>query len=176
MRKHNEGQSYGLKKPIYVAAIIYLTTWFFFVSKKMDFILFPYNDMFSGHSISSDTFCHYGLKQNGKLVNITDKPYWKKDLLEQSIKNYAFFLKHQNAQYSDVFFNSRKEKYPFLNPIYNQLKTQNFRFEDWAVWYLDQSGEKANNLDRLELVKYNWYNHQSKVFLIDSSVIKSTTL
>jgi hypothetical protein len=176
MRKHNESQSFGFKKSIYFAALLYLIAWFFFASKKMDFILFPYNDMFSGQSISSDTLCHYGLKQNGILVSITDKPYWKKDLLEQSIKNYALFLQHQNAQYSDVFFTTRKEKYPFLNPIYNKLKTPNFKFEDWTVWYLKQSGNKANKLDYLELMKYKWYNHQSEIRLLDSLVIKSTTL
>lgn len=176
MRKHNESQSYGFKKPIYFILFLYLITWFFFASKKMDLILFPYNDMFSGHSISSDTFYHYGLKQNGRLIRITEKPYWKKDLLEQSIKNYAFFLQNHNLQYSDVFFISRKEKSPILNPFYNQLKTKEFLFEDWATWYLNQSGEKANKLDHLELVKYKGHSHQSKIIFFDSLVIKSTTL
>lgn len=155
---------------------LYLMFWAILILKKMDWVLFPYNDMFSGKIKSVSHSKYYSLKVNGKNVEISDYWYWKKDMLEQSIQKYAVYSQNNNMQYSDHFFLSRLDKNMIYQKLYTQLKTPEISFKEWTLWYLNQAGYKTDYQDKVELIEYRWINRKGDIVFTDSVIVNSVIL
>lgn len=154
--------------------IMYFLLWLFFMTKKMDLLFFPYNDMFSHETKNDSVF--YVLKRNGQIVPITKKFYWKKDLLEQSILSYVKYHENDDKRYVDQFFLSRKDNNKCYGKIYPHLKTPDIGFKDWAKWYLHQSGVVNQPHDKVEILEMHWKKIGENIVFTDSSTVNSVEL
>ena len=115
------------------------------------------------------------LKKNGTHIVISHFPYWKKDLLEQSITHYAYYVLQDNKQYADIFFEQRKNTGMVTRCIGDRLKTPKTSLKEWANWYLKMTNQFATNGDTIALMSYQWKVVGGTIKLTDSITLKTAT-
>jgi hypothetical protein len=173
-----------IKKSFHISSNLFKKGIFFFIffiwilvlSKKMDWVFFPYNNMFASSKTQLEGIKSYGLKKNDTLISISQFSYWKKDLLEQSIAHYAYYISHDNKQYTDIFFQHRKQSGKAIRFIGGRLQTPPTDFEAWSTWYLKQAKQTFKNGDSISLIMYHWKMVDFKIKPTDSITLKAATL
>ena len=165
---------YKHSKFTFVFAIIFIVVYSICISKKMDMLVFPYNNMFSNTNYTNKTATTYFVKVNDKIMPYTHFMYWKKDFSEQALYNYACYIKNNNINYLESYIDqkiSNKNKSKWLN---GKLVPDSFSFTQWASWYASFTNNSILQNQKLELVEYKINFTKNIPFIVDSSTITST--
>lgn len=155
---------------IFIVAFISLYGYFF--NKKMDMVLFPYNSMYAVDFTKQYAASTYAFKLNGKLVNITQNPYWKKDFLEASLLSFAKYKQNNDEVYMQQYLQTvvpNKEKREFLS---SKLSPSKFAVASWPAWFIRFAGYSVNDSDSIQLLQYDFTFQGNNVILKDSSIIE----
>ncbi len=131
-------------------------------------VLFPYNAMFSVQPAAAWHTDTYAIKLDDSIIHITAFPYWKKDFLEMSLRNYALYRQQGQVLYMHQYLaaNSWLPK-----EISNKLVPQKKEAIKWPGWYLHYAGYKSRGEHRLDIIHYRLNFEQGKPTIEDSSVI-----
>ncbi len=156
----------------FVCVMVFIVTYFVCMYKKMDMVIFPYNSMYS--SIQETEIACYYLKMNGQRVHYSKFMYWKKDFLEQSITKYAGYVIQNKNNYLNYYINEKVKNKNQHIIIQNALTPGKVDFKGWAKWFATFAGIKVNTHDNFELVKYNVQIKNSKLSILDSTILCST--
>jgi len=134
--------------------------------KKMDMVIFPYNDMFSHTAPFNDRIQTNALYVNGKRVDITSRLYWKKDFMETSLRNYAAY--QQNGQKVPLENYLNKKNYP---EWFNQkVVADPLKVAHWPRWYLHYAG-LGQEFDSLIIYSFTMAKTINGLRVIDSELI-----
>jgi len=131
----------------------FVVVWLIFYAicfyKQMDMFAFPHNDMFSGSKPNTDSVKFYYIQLNGKSIQITDLPYWRKDLVEQAAFQYACYYDRHQQVYLDEYLKQKK----IPTDIAGHLTPGEISFKSWATWYLSHTNTKYNTGDIVQLMR-----------------------
>lgn len=137
----------------FLLVVVFVVFYAILFFKKMDMVLFPYNNMFSLSSDNKKTVITYRIKINQKPVNYTKRLYWKKDFLETSLSKYVIY--HGNG--NKVLLH----EYLYQKNLPDNLK---FILEErltphaagsWPVWYANFAGWKTSPNESVEIYQYS---------------------
>jgi hypothetical protein len=152
----------------FVAVILFVIAYAVVFFKKMDMAIFPYNAMFSlepAAALHTDT---YAIKLDDSLIHITQFPYWKKDFLEMSLKNYALYRQQGQSLYMHQYLATNTW---LPAEISKKLVPQKKEAIGWPGWYLHFAGYKGKGKHKLTIMRYRLNFTQGKPSIEDSSVI-----
>jgi len=172
-----KNKAFHIKPNLLKKGLLFLifTIWMYTISKKFDWVFFPYNNMFANSNTNAQNLTSYGLKKNGTIIAISHFPYWKKDLLEQSITHFAYYVLQDNKQYADIFFEQRKNTGMVTRCIGDRLKTPNTSLKEWANWYFKMTNQNAISGDSIALMSYQWKFDGRTTQITDSITLKTAT-
>jgi hypothetical protein len=128
-----------------VGLVIYLLVTIWLCNKKMDWVLIPRNDMFSGQPIAPIERVPR-LYVNNKPVRTSDMLYWKRDFLEQSMKLYMKATE-QNQAYQLDWLKRKSAGHAWLNTFQECITPHSPKIE----WYADMAGVSVENNDIVEI-------------------------
>ncbi|MBS1929297.1 MAG: hypothetical protein JST95_11945 [Bacteroidetes bacterium] len=152
-------------------AVLFIIIYAIAFDKKMSLLLFPYNAMYSVDFNHNNTGEVYACKQNGTIIPITGKWYWKKDFLETSLRGFVHYVEDTNRVFLNHYI-----LYRFSNPIVQQylvdkLTPGKIKPEKWVTWYTCFAGRKIEPGDSLEIIRYSFDFDRNGFQLIDSVTI-----
>lgn len=165
---------YKHSKFAFVFVISFIAIYIICISKKMDMMFFPYNNMFSNTITSNKTVTTYFLKVNDKKIPYTHFMYWKKDFSEETLTNYASYIKNNNSNYLESYIDQKlsdKNKSKWLK---DKLSPKTISFFQWASWYASFANSSILQNQKFELVEYNIKFTENMPSIVDSSIIYSS--
>jgi hypothetical protein len=124
---------------------VYALTSAWLFTKKMDWVLIPRNDMFSGQPTDTVYFIPR-LYINDTPVLTSGMLYWKRDFLEQSIRLYVKAKKHGTLYQAD-WLNRHEPTFPWLRLMENGINPDESKVE----WYAKIAGINVQGNDRIEI-------------------------
>ena len=156
----------------FILIVAFISLYIYFFSKKMDMVLFPYNSMYAVDFTKQHTTSTYAFKLNGKLVKITQNPYWKKDFLEASLLSFAKYKlsndKVYMQQYLQVVIPNKERR----EVVSGRLSPSKFAVAHWPAWFIRFAGYSVNDTDSIQLMQYDFAFEGNRVILKDSSIIE----
>lgn len=158
-------------KPAFLLAVIFITIYGVAISKKMSFVIFPYNAMYSVDFYGNNTGETYALKLNEKIIPITGKWYWKKDFLETSLRGFAHYIEDSNRVFMNHYLLYKFPKSSFSQYLETHLTPGVINDKDWVLWYTSFAGYNNKSNDSAVLVKYTYHFSKSGFHLDDSATI-----
>lgn len=128
-----------------VSLVIFLSATICLYNKKIDWLLIPRNDMFSGQPIKSlDRVPRLYL--NHKPIQTSGMFYWKRDFLEQSIQLYEKAA-HQKKIYQLDWLKRRSESHTWLNIFETTITPSPTNIK----WYAKIAGVSIRPQDIVEI-------------------------
>lgn len=166
---------FSYSKTGFLLLMIYMVCYASCMYKKMDMLMFPYNDMFSHNAsqeatTSKDDQINY-LKVNGQKIPYTHFPYWKKDFIEQQNHYYGHFLQRGNQNHIDLLIDKRIQSNDWNHFLHRRLSNIKLSFEQWARWYAEYANVKLSEGDKLQLIEYTVRKTENSPIIIDSTII-----
>lgn len=153
----------------FIAVIIFIVLYATVFFKKMDMALFPHNAMFSFHPAVSWQINIYAMKlDDDSLIHITHFPYWKKDFLEMTLKNYAAYRQRGQVLYMHQYLAGNTW---LPKKISDRLVPPKNETIMWPGWYLHAAGYQGKGLHKLTVLEYRLSFATGKPAILDSSVV-----
>ena len=158
-------------KLAFIGLMLLISLQLIFIGKKMDMLIFPFNNMFALAPGTTSITATYAIRLNGQLVPITHHLYWKKDFLETSLHTYGKYKEQESTVYLEQYIRSttaKKQKKKFL---LESLTPDRSHANLWPVWFCQFAGVNVPSKSKMELVKYRLLFEEEKVSLYDSTII-----
>jgi len=152
---------------------IFITVYAILFYKKMDMVLFRYNNMFSQPSANKSNVVFYAAKFNGQLIPITNKPYWKKDFLESSLASFANYIKNSNKTFMQFYLHNKFGNIKWYPMLYNKLVADSSAMLQFPLWYFKFASDKkvfVNQSVMISIWQYH-YDFTAPYPLIKDSIL-----
>lgn len=160
----------------FVFIVVFLVCYSILFYKKMDTVFFPYNNMFAIDFTKDNSSSVIRLRLDGIPVKISDKPYWKKDFLEESLINYTRYKKQGDEVFMEKYLRQTIHKEAARNFLIERLCPDKKTAATWLRWYLQFAGYEIQSYSEAELIQYNLNFEGHKLVIKDSVSILKTTL
>ena len=164
---------YKFSRPAFFFVLLFIIFYAVVFYKKMDMVIFPYNNMFALKTSPEISPSTYAMRINGKLVPITDFPYWKKDFLETSLFNFAKFLQQGEKVFLEDYLKAKGYSKWAGGILNDRLLPDKNGAKHWPVWYTDFANQDIKAGDTYEIVRYNFEFTDDNYKLNDSVIIFS---
>jgi hypothetical protein len=128
-----------------VVLVIYLLTTLWLCNKKIDWVLIPRNDMFSGQPIVHVERIPR-MYVNNEPLRTSEMLYWKREFLEQSMQLYMNATEHKQTYQLD-WLKRKSKAYAWLNLFEKRITPNSPKIE----WYADMAGVSIENNDIVEI-------------------------
>lgn len=156
----------------FLLSVIFIVVYAVLFIKKIDMVLFPYNNMFSLSSNQNMTAITHGVKINNNPVVYTHYSYWKKDLLETSVAKYALYQEKNKKVFLGEYLYEKQWSNATKLFLEKHLTPQSA--DSWPVWYCNFAGYNIQTNDIIEIYRYKLDFNTSYTRIIDSSLVYKT--
>lgn len=161
-------------KPAFILAVCFILFYAATISKRMDMIFFPYNNMYAIDFSGNSTTGTYALKINGNPVKITGNLYWKKDMLETSLNGYCRYLKHNRKVFLHDYIPTKFNDEQLQHLLLEKLTPDESKAGRWPYWFAGTAGYPLNPGTEIEFMEYRFNLAGGKAVLLDSTSIHKT--
>lgn len=149
-----------------MAVVVFMAAYAFVSFKSLNFIFFPLNDMYSGRGPQEQVFQTYSILADGRRVSYSRFPYWKKDLMESSLKTYAeYLLNGKKTMLQDYF---ERKGYPEF--FTRALCPDSLSVVNWPRWYIHMAGLPAPS-DSIVIRQYSLSKSSRGLTVVDTKDI-----
>ncbi|CAN5724019.1 hypothetical protein BH11BAC4_BH11BAC4_23130 [soil metagenome] len=148
--------------------IIFMLCYALTYYKKMDMIFFPYNSMYAIDFTKTESTTTYAMKINSVPVRITEKLYWKKDMLETSLNGYCRYLKNGKHVFLFDYVHYRFSNEQLQQWLLSNLTPVEKAVENWPAWYAAMAGYSIPGGATIEFVQYDLVLDKDRALLKDS--------
>lgn len=163
-------------KPAIILAVCFILFYAVSISKKMDMIFFPYNNMYAIDFSGNTTTHTYALKINGNPVKITGNLYWKKDMLETSLNGYCRYIKHGRKVFLHDYIPYKFKNEQLQHVLVEKLTPDEHLAYKWPYWFARTAGYPLKPGDDIEFMEYRFNLSDGKAVIFDSSSIYKTII
>ena len=163
-------------KTAFAFIILFVIGYTIVFTKKMDMLFYPYNSMFSIDFTKDYTATTYAVRINGDPVKITDRLYWKKDFLEESITNYCKYLQYQRNVFLDDYLHTKIADSSTRSFFLQRLTPERKAAKKWPYWYCSFAGYAVPQNATIALMKYTFSFSEGKALITNSASIYQTNL
>ncbi|MBU3713897.1 MAG: hypothetical protein FGM46_03010 [Ferruginibacter sp.] len=159
---------YRHSKVAFIVMLLFMGGYVFFFFKKMDTVMFPYNGMFASSAENKNHSTIYAIRLNGKRIPYSNRMYWKKDFLEQSLSGYISFQQQQSS-YLKTYLDSKQWGAGAKDFLRAGLIPSNI--EAWPLWYCKFAGSEVPSGSVVELFAYTFDFKDGQPVMTDSSMM-----
>ncbi len=154
--------------------LLFIGCYVFFFFKKMDTMMFPYNGMFAFPAENKNLSTIYVIQLNGKRISYSNRLYWKKDFLEQSLSGYISFQQQHQSNYLQTYIDGKQWAAGTKKFLRAGLVPSNI--ETWPLWYCKFAGYEVPSGSVVELLSYTYDFRDGQPVLTDSSMLYKITI
>ncbi|MFC4261443.1 hypothetical protein ACFOWM_01010 [Ferruginibacter yonginensis] len=152
-----------------VAAFLILYAVFFY--KKMDMLLFPYNNMFTQQLNQNYVVTTYMMKVNQKPILISNDWYSKKDFSEAALTSFSKWIRNNKQDYMYQFVQQKTNDSATTATYKNKLFVDAQAAETWPQWFAVYHHFKLQKNDTILIWQYNLRMDVSPVAIMDTAII-----
>ncbi len=162
-------------KPAFIFVVCFILFYAATISKKMDMIFFPYNNMYAIDFSANAGSSTYAIKINGNPVKITGNLYWKKDMLETSLNGYCRYLKHNRKVFLHDYIPYKFKNEQLQHRLIDKLTPGEKQAYQWPKWFANAAGYMLKPGDEIEFMEYRFNLADGQAAMLDSAAIYKTT-
>jgi hypothetical protein len=154
--------------PAFIFVVLFISFYAITFFKKMDMVLFPFNNMYTVDFTKNKTATTYAMKINGNMVKITHQPYWKKDFLETSLNVYSKYIRYHRKVFLDDYIPYKFHNEQTRKILLHGLTPDKTTAMSWPAWYVHFAGYNLPANSTIELTQYNFLLDKEQAVLKDS--------
>ena len=145
---------FNYAKPAFVLVCVFVLWYLVLFYKKMDMMLFPYNNMFS-EQIQEAPPTTYFVKMNGQFIPYSHFMYWKKDFLEQAGYKFQDYISKGKKNHVEQFILEKSWSPSLQKQLVERLTPSKLGFSEWVIWYATFANKQIPSHAQFELVACN---------------------
>ena len=116
------------------------------------------------------------MKVNGNMIDITSRPYWKKDFLETSLFGYCNYIKREHTVFLNGYLEQKIHNIQVRDLFLKQLTPDKNACEQWPRWYASFAGYPLPANAEVEFMQYNFVFSITGAAISDSISIYKTMI
>ena len=133
-------------------------------------MLFPHNSMFATYVPGKKVFT-YSLCVNNAIIPITQKAWWKKDILESNASWYGQYYENGRQTLLGIFIDSKIGDSSLNRFFHQRLTSGQITPREWVAFYCRLAGKTTKTGDEVVLKKYELVFSKGEPVIKDSFTI-----